>query len=79
MTGYYKTWFFRYLNATNETRQASINHWTKCHIENMASGRDDLVLFSGKMLGAALLAEKFLQFKTKSGTINNPVLVGKNI
>lgn len=79
MTGYYKTYFFRYLNASQETRDASVKHWTRVHLENMASGRDDLILFSGKMLGSAMLAQKFVDFKTKNGTVKNPVLVGKGI
>lgn len=60
---YYKTYFFRYLKADQKTRAASINHWIKCHAENVLSERDDLIIFSAKMLAAALLAEKYAQFK----------------
>lgn len=60
---YYKTYFFRYLKADPETRVASIEHWTKCHIENILAERDDLIIFSAKMLAAAVLAEKYASFK----------------
>ena len=60
---YYKEWFFRYLRADEDTRKASIEHWTEKHAENVLTGREDLIIFSAKMLGSAALAEKYIQFK----------------
>ena len=63
---YYKKWFFRYLQADQETRKASVEHWTRVHAQNVLSGREDLIIFSAKMLGSAALAEKYYQFKHKN-------------
>ena len=57
---YYKTYMMRYLMADAEMRAASKNHWTKCHIENIASGREDLIVFSVKILGAIAAAEELI-------------------
>ena len=57
---YYKTYMMRYIMADTATRAASKKHWTECHIKNMASGRDDLIIFSAKILGAIAAAEDLI-------------------
>ena len=57
---YYKTYMMRDIMADTETRAASKKHWTECHIKNMASGRDDLIIFSAKILGAIAAAEELI-------------------
>ena len=57
---YYKTYMKRYLMADPETRAVSKKHWTKCHIENIVSGREDLIIFSAKILGAIAAAEELI-------------------
>lgn len=54
---YYHTYFLRYLAASPELREASRQHWTRVHAENVLSGREDLIIFSAKMLGAIALAD----------------------
>ena len=66
---YYKTYFFRYLHADEATRKASIEHWTRCHAKNVLSGREDLIIFSAKMLGSAVLAQKYIDFKNGQNII----------
>lgn len=57
---YYKTYMMRYLISDAETRAESKKHWTECHIKNIASGREDLIIFSAKILGAIAVAEKLI-------------------
>ena len=57
---YYKTYLMRYLMADAEARAASKKHWTECHIKNIASGREDLIIFSAKILGAIAAAEELI-------------------
>ena len=57
---YYKTYMTRYIMADTETRAASKKHWIECHIENIASGREDLIIFSAKILGAIAVAEELI-------------------
>lgn len=57
---YYKDYFLRYIAADIETRKESRQHWLKCHAQNIASGREDLIIFSAKILGAISLADDML-------------------
>ena len=57
---YYERYFYNYIQASPEIRKASKEHWQRVHVENMKTGRDDLILFSGKMLGSIIQAEKYL-------------------
>lgn len=57
---YYKTFFARYINSDAETRAASRDHWIKCHIKNIESGREDLIIFSAKILAAITMADAML-------------------
>lgn len=49
---YYKTYMVRYAAADDSMKAASRAHWTRCHIENLKSGRHDLIIFSAQMLAA---------------------------
>ena len=50
MTDYYKTYGMRYAAANDDMRRAAREHWTRCHAENLRSGRNDLIIFSGQIL-----------------------------
>ena len=58
---YYEDHFLKYLTAPQETRQASREHWLKCHAENLKNKRDDLIIFSAKMLASIDLADEYLK------------------
>ena len=55
---FYQNYYYRYLTATPDARQAARDHWTKCHIENVKADRNDLIIFSGKILAAIYQTEK---------------------
>ncbi len=57
---YYKDYFLRYIAADEATRAESRQHWLKCHAHNIASGREDLIIFSAKILAAISLADDML-------------------
>ena len=58
---YYKNYFLRYISASAAEREESRQHWLKCHAENICSGRDDLIIFSAKILAAISLADDMLE------------------
>lgn len=47
---YYEQTRERYRAAAPELREASREHWIKCHAENLQAGRPDMIIFSGKIL-----------------------------
>ena len=57
---FYKSYYFRYLAATKDERQAARNHWLKCHAENMEIGRKDLIIFSAQVLANIDLADAYI-------------------
>ena len=58
---YYKKYLVRYMLADAETRNAAKKHWIKCHKDNMKSGREDMIIFSAKMLASITLAEDLMK------------------
>lgn len=52
MKEYYRDAARRYLAAPPELRKASREHWTRHHVENLKSGRQDLIIFSAQILAA---------------------------
>ena len=58
---FYKQYMMRYMMADVETRKSAKQHWVKCHLENVASGRDDLIIFSAKILGAIDVADELMR------------------
>jgi hypothetical protein len=58
---YYKNYFLRYISANEATREASRQHWLKCHAENVLSGREDLIIFSAQILASISLADDMLK------------------
>ena len=62
---FYNTYILRYLLADDKTRQASRDHWLMHHKENVASGRNDMIIFSAQMLAAIDLADDFLKTHTE--------------
>lgn len=52
MNDYYKTAAERYRAAAPEIRQASRDHWTRAHAENMKNGNEDQIIFSALILAA---------------------------
>lgn len=57
---FYENQIIRYLESDSETRKKSKEHYLKCHAENVLSGRDDLILFTSKILAAYTLADYVL-------------------
>ena len=47
---YYEQYKERYAAADEETRKASKDHWQRVHAKNLASGRQDLIIFSAQIL-----------------------------
>lgn len=62
---YYKTFFIRYLASDERTRTESREHWQKCHIENVRAGREDLIIFSAKILAAIQVADAALKARSR--------------
>ena len=58
---YYKDYFLRYISASAAVREASRQHWLKCHAENVLSGREDLIIFSAQILASISLADDMLE------------------
>lgn len=46
-----------YKAADKQLRKETREHWTKCHEKNIESGRNDMIIFSGKILAAITTAE----------------------
>ncbi len=57
---YYKNYFLQYIAAPEAIREESRRHWLKCHAENVLSGREDLIIFSAKILASIALADDML-------------------
>ena len=54
---YYKTHALRYFLADEKTKQASREHWERVHIENVNSGREDLIIFSARIIANIALID----------------------
>ena len=63
---YYERYYYMYASCTEEERQLSKDHWTKCHRENLKEGRKDLIMFSASILASIALADAEL----KSGKLS---------
>lgn len=46
-----------YKAADQQLRKEAREHWTKCHEQNIENGRNDMIIFSGKILAAITAAE----------------------
>ena len=58
---FYKERAIAYKKASDELRKQSRDHWIAVHRENLASGRDDLIMFSANVLAAYDLADAELK------------------
>ena len=54
---YYESVGERYRAASPELRAASKAHWFKCHKENLASGRQDMIIFTAQILAQISMVE----------------------
>ncbi len=53
MGNFYENYGKRYAACKDEAKKAAArDHWKRCHKENLAKGRYDLIMFSGQMLKA---------------------------
>jgi hypothetical protein len=50
MKDFYQVYADRYRAADDQTRKAARAHWTKCHAANMQTGRDDMIIFSARIM-----------------------------
>lgn len=58
---WYTRYFLMYVSASEENRRAAKKHWIECHKRNMAlNNRDDLTIYSAKILASIALAEDVL-------------------
>lgn len=57
---YYKQYKKMYLLCDDEQRKESRMHWIKCHEENLAENRPDMVMFSAEILQTIYAAEREL-------------------
>jgi len=67
MTNIYQTCAIRYLEADQETRNASKKYWREIHAENIKTERFDLCMWSAKHLCAIEMADMFLETGDRSG------------
>ena len=58
---FYNSYVIRFLEANEATRAACKDHWTTCHMANTKAHRDDLTIFSGKILASISIAEKIIK------------------
>lgn len=58
---FYSSHTVRYIEADTQSRKESKDHWLRCHAENVASGREDMIIFSSKILAAISLAEAIIE------------------
>lgn len=56
--GYYLDYYRMYINANNELRQKTKEHWLSKHQENIESGRHDMIMFSAGILSAIFAADR---------------------
>ena len=54
---YYERYYEMFKNSNAEMRKASKEHWLKCHSENVASKREDLIIFSARILATIAMVE----------------------
>lgn len=47
---FYKNQMENYRKASQEAKEASKRHWIRCHRENLNSGRNDLIIFSARII-----------------------------
>ena len=60
---FYESYYARYMAAPPELRKAARDHWTKCHKKNLELKRDDLIIFSAKILAIiAMIDAETLDF-----------------
>lgn len=65
MMDFYNRYFLAYLDATEDKRTEALAHWTRCDKKNRESGREDLWIFSTKMLYTIIMAQTVIdKFKT---------------
>lgn len=50
MQDFYKTYAENYRNTNSQERKEAREHWTRCHAANLEAERDDLIMFSAKIL-----------------------------
>ena len=62
---FYERYFLMYITATQENRDAARKHWILCHKQNVMDKRDDLIIFSSKVLAMIDLAQDYIDKHTK--------------
>lgn len=63
---FYSSYTVRYIEADTQSRKESKDHWLKCHAANIADDRNDLYIFTSKILAAITLAEAIIQEQKNS-------------
>lgn len=57
---FYERYFMQYITATPEKREEAKKHWISCHKQNIMNKRDDLIIFSSKILAMIDLAQDYI-------------------
>lgn len=58
---FYNSYVIRFLEANETTRAECKEHWANCHAANLKAHRDDLTIFSGKILASISIAEEIIK------------------
>lgn len=65
MMDFYNRYFLLYIDATQEKRDAALQHWIECDARNRADNRPDLWIFSTKMLTTIMMAQQVIDKLSK--------------
>ena len=57
---FYSNYTVRFIESDSTTREESKAHWQNMHAKNLASGREDMIIFTAKILAAIEIAEAII-------------------
>ena len=60
-TQFYERYFLMYLEASQEQRDEAKRHWMMCHRQNIKADRQDLIIFSAKILFMIDMAQEYIE------------------
>ena len=61
---FYDSFMIHYAESSDETKKMSKDHWLKCHMENVKSGRKDMIIFSNQILARIAIVDngKYVEY-----------------
>lgn len=75
----YERFYEMYKNANEDLRKESKEHWLKCHSENVAADREDLIIFSARHLAIIAMIEESEQPKKRKALFKRGADIPKQI